>query len=201
MRPEPPPNITDPSDVQLAPLFQQGVPGVLEILHSRHQAIFRCQAMGLAQGSNRFTADDLLHAHYLRLCERHTQYDPAKATDKKNPWQPWASTLLFHLGISWIRNETRQRERTGQGDQDGIVNDPGPLDETIGRELEGSVNNCLEQLPPNQRQVMTLHLAGFSNPQIANELKMSVEEVGRLLFHARNNMAACLRQQGWEVNR
>jgi RNA polymerase sigma factor (sigma-70 family) len=201
MRPEP--NFADRSDAELAPLYRQGIAGVLEILHCRYAAIFHRQALCLARRSNRFTTHDLFDAHFIHLCDRHTQYDPTRARDSDNPWQPWASTLLFNLGISWLRSPPPVDLPSSQGgDWSGFIDpDPGPLEETIRRELEESAGRCMGKLPGKQLQVMSLHLDGYSNPEIAKKLGITVEVVGQLLFHARENMAACLRQQGWEVNR
>jgi RNA polymerase sigma factor (sigma-70 family) len=320
MRPEPPPNFADLSDDKLAPLFQQGVPGVLEILHARHEATFCRQVECLIGWGASVSASNLLREHSIQLRTQRAEYDTARAADSNNPWQPWASAVLFRLGFasmtdvqfaklyqqgvfatmsapqlatfyqqgvygalgalyelhqvrfrnlacriksryatldaedllqeffvhlsrervhksynpscSWrpwassvlyslapdiqrrksVRIDAssttadagqvwQQRETTGHDSLDHIVShEADPSEKASATELQEDANHCLDQLPSDQRQVMALHLAGYSNPQIASELNTTVGLVGQLLFHARNNMAACL-PQGWEVNR
>jgi len=195
------------SDAVLAPLYQQGVPGVLEVLRERHLPLFRQQAEGLARRGNRVTTDDLLQDHYIRLRVQHRNYDPTRALSATNPWQPWASTLLFRGSISDQRRGTRetedgrqQRETTGR-DFDAVAGHGDPVAEAIARELQSALDGCVARLPSNQQQVFLLNQAGRSNPEIAVILGISVEEVGRLLFHARRNLALCLAQNGYsEVN-
>jgi RNA polymerase sigma factor (sigma-70 family) len=66
---------------------------------------------------------------------------------------------------------------------------PGPVEIYEQRELQAFVAHALQQLPEEQRLVITLfHLSGYSHQEVADFLKLTKSQVNNRLYSARNTL-------------
>jgi RNA polymerase sigma-70 factor (ECF subfamily) len=139
-------------------------------------------------------ADDLTQETFLRAHERlETLTDPAAL-------EAW----LYRVATNVCYDHFRQREHRRPtlplatlGDEANVVGDddvalrPEQLLEQS--EMSDCVLNFLTRLPATQRQVILLHdMQGFTNPEIAERLGLSLENVKIRLHRARTRLKAAL---------
>lgn len=104
------------------------------------------------------------------------------------------------LGVARFKMLERLRQRTPESgpnvdelDEELLVEETGPEDVAIMRQRSEGVRECLELLPPEQREC--IHLAyyeGWTLEEIGEQLKMKKETIGTRLFYARKKIQACL---------
>ena len=106
-----------------------------------------------------------------------------------NP-KTYAARIAHNICISHVRKASKRRTEA----LDDQVPDaqPGPdtlADKAIQRE---KLLNAVRQLPLSQRQIVTLHLEGFSNVEIAETLGLTANNVGVRLTRARSELKTLL---------
>ncbi len=104
------------------------------------------------------------------------------------------------LGVARYKMLERLRQKAPESgpdvaeiDDDLLVEETGPEDVAIMRERSEGVRDCLELLPPEQREC--IHLAyyeGWTLDEIGEHLKMKKETIGTRPFYARKKIQACL---------
>jgi RNA polymerase sigma factor (sigma-70 family) len=200
------------TDAELAPLYRDGVPGVLEELYRRHHECFRRQASCLAHRlPGGLTPDDLLQEHLLRLHQQHCHYVPEYATNPANPWQPWASTLLVNVALNMRRGGvrqvpdpqsghtvTQQRETTGHENlgADLASREPDPAEQAAANELAEAIADCVNKLDEPQRTMLLLRIQGRKPQEIAELYDMTSQNVSTLIHQARQAVRQCLDREG-----
>ena len=66
-------------------------------------------------------------------------------------------------------------------------------------EVRRLLRACLEEVPDRQRLAFTLReVEGFESDEICNILDISANNLGVLLYRARNRMRECLESKGLE---
>lgn len=102
----------------------------------------------------------------------------------------WLFTIAHNIAIDLTR---RRRPHTTLDEAAEIVDgSPNPEDRAMARELEATVGRLLAQLPPNQRSVVELRLAGLSGQEVANVLDLSLNAVKALQFRAYSRLRSLL---------
>jgi RNA polymerase sigma-70 factor, ECF subfamily len=75
----------------------------------------------------------------------------------------------------------------------------GPVEALARGELHGHLNACLEALPDRQRIAFSLReVEGFDTAEICNILAVTANNLGVLLYRARNGLRECLESKGYE---
>lgn len=75
----------------------------------------------------------------------------------------------------------------------------GPVEALVRGEFRRELDSCLEDLPDRQRLAFTLReVEGFETTEICNILNVSANNLGVLLFRARNGLRECLEARGFE---
>lgn len=75
----------------------------------------------------------------------------------------------------------------------------GPVEALVRGEFRRELSSCLEDLPDRQRMAFTLReVEGFETTEICNILDVSANNLGVLLFRARNGLRECLEAKGFE---
>ena len=75
----------------------------------------------------------------------------------------------------------------------------GPGDDLARSEVQRLLRACLEEVPDRQRLAFTLReVEGFESDEICNILDISANNLGVLLYRARNRMRECLESRGLE---
>lgn len=67
------------------------------------------------------------------------------------------------------------------------------------REFHGALQSCLDRVPDRQRLAFVLReVEGFETDEICNILEISANNLGVLLYRARNRLRECLEAKGME---
>ena len=137
-------------------------------------------------------ADEVVQESFVRAWERLSEFDPAQR------FYPWVFTIARNRCLNAIRRRRTWGFVSLSGD------DPPALAAreatTAGvedRELGGALEECLDTLPDDQREVFDLrHGEGFTYAEIAAALEITHGTVMSRLHRARRKMRACLEGKG-----
>jgi RNA polymerase sigma-70 factor (ECF subfamily) len=137
-------------------------------------------------------ADEVVQEAFVRAWERLTEFDPAQR------FYPWVFTIARNRCLNAIRRRRTWGFVSLSGD------DPPALAarEAAGarvedRELGGALEQCLETLSDEQREVFDLrHGEGFKYAEIAAAIEISHGTVMSRLHRAREKMRECLEGKG-----
>lgn len=159
----------------------------------------------------RFSEDDLLQgvvAHFWEAPRARVLREAAAATDTAAFLKLCAKN---HLRDAYRREHAERRDvrvlfaAADPGDTvdaEGSSNvieeriaDPGAdaLRVLLRNEQRAALSDCVEHLPPRQREVMRRHLSGRPNASIAEELRATKDLVRRHLSDAKRALLNCLR--------
>lgn len=106
--------------------------------------------------------------------------------------------------IDAVRSVRRRRESSLEGpaeDEDRsavepVSTEPGPEVQAQGRDIQRQLNEALQELAPNRRRAVALHLDGFSNGEIATMLGWSEPKVRNLVWRGLGDLRRHLRVSG-----
>jgi len=159
----------------------------------------------MAAGLPRDRAEDAVQAALLVFVERAKDFDGRAR----------ASTWIHGILVRKIWEERRVARRDGDHDDiDRLVDNrfdadgrwvrpPSGPDEALARgEVRRELTACLESLPDRQRVAFNLReVEGFATDEVCNILDVSANNLGVLLFRARNGLRECLESKGFEGSR
>jgi RNA polymerase sigma-70 factor (ECF subfamily) len=102
----------------------------------------------------------------------------------------WLFTIAHNITVDAAR---RRRPQTTLDAAIEIADrSPNPEDWAMAREAEESLTRLLAQLPPNQRSVVELRLAGLTGQEIATVLNISLSAAKALQFRAYSRLRSLL---------
>jgi RNA polymerase sigma-70 factor (ECF subfamily) len=156
----------------------------------------------MAAGLSRDRAEDAVQGSLLVFVQRAAEFDGRAR----------ACTWLHGILLRKVWEERRGARREAQKDDiddvverrfdaDGTwVRPPRGPEAALARgELRRELGVCLEALPERQRVAFTLReVEGFSTAEVCNILDVSANNLGVLLFRARNRLRECLEAKGFE---
>lgn len=156
----------------------------------------------MAAGLSRDRAEDAVQAALLVFIQRAPDFDGRAR----------ASTWIHGILVRKIWEERRGVRRDtshedigrlveSRFDADGRwVRPPRGPDEALARgEVRRELTSCLEALPDRQRVAFTLReVEGFETTEVCNILDVTANNLGVLLFRARNGLRECLESKGFE---
>lgn len=196
MHPTPSPPITEPPERIAA--IRRGDPAELEsIVRETLPGLLRtARAAGLPADR----AEDAVQEAMLVFVRRAAEFDGRARVST------WLHGILLHK-IQERRRATRRDDAVDDIDQiveaqfrpDGRWSRPpaSAADALAASEVRRLVAGCLEALPERQRLAFTLRdIEGFESDEICNILATSANNLGVLLFRARNRLRHCLESQG-----
>jgi len=173
-------------------------PGVLdEVVHECLPALLRAAR---AAGLDREAAEDAVQDTFLVFVRRAHEFDGRAR----------ASTWLYGILMKKIaeRRKTLSRD-AGREDIDEVmearfggdgrwVRPPrGPTEELARGEVRRHLGDCLEELPDRQRQAFVLReVEELETEEVCNVLAVSANNLGVLLYRARNRLRECLEAKG-----
>ena len=147
-------------------------------------------------------AEDAVQASLLVFVRRASEYDGrARACT-------WIHGILQRK--IWetrreLRRETEQEEIDvvveSRFDESGSWARPprGPLEALARGEVQRELESCLQRLPDRQRLAFTLReVEGFETEEICKIIDVSANNLGVLMFRARNKLRECLESRGFE---
>ena len=155
-----------------------------------------------AAGLQRDRAEDAVQVALLVFVQRAPDFDGRARV----------STWIHGILVRKIWEERRGAQRDGkQQDIDQVVEDrfdadgrwvrpPKGPDEALAQgEVRRELTSCLESLPDRQRVAFTLReVEGFETGEVCNILDVSANNLGVLLYRARNGLRECLESKGFE---
>jgi RNA polymerase sigma-70 factor (ECF subfamily) len=130
-----------------------------------------------------------------------TQAFAALSRFRGGTFRGWLFTIARNVTV----DATRRRRPHAPLDAAAELADgaPNPEDRVMAREAEETLTRLLAQLPPNQRSVVELRLAGLTGQEIAEVLNVSLSATKALQFRAYSRLRSLLTEEDnnayWEV--
>ena len=188
----PEPNDGDAEDVRLMQLVGQGDTAAFEQLVERHQALV-IGTVGRMLGSNS-EVEDIAQQVFVRVWRSAARYQPrAKFTT-------WLLKITRNLVFNEMRRTKRHAHVTTQPDPAAeeipLKDESGqsPAESLLEHELQGAIEAAIGELPDTQRMAVVLRrYEELSYEEIAEVLDLSVPAVKSLLFRARSELRARLK--------
>ena len=137
-------------------------------------------------------ADDVVQETFVRAWERIGTFDPARR------FYPWIFTIARNRCLNALRRRRTWGFRSLSSDDPPAPAAPGGTSATVEeRELGGALEECLEELPGDQREAFELrHGDGLRYAEIAAALGIPEGTVMSRLHRAREKMRDCLEGKG-----
>lgn len=100
-------------------------------------------------------------------------------------FRAWLMTIARHVVVSELRRERPTASLDDPAvDASYVDGQPRPEEWTVIRDEQARVLAALGQLPPTQRRIVELRLAGYRSAEIAEGLDMSISAVNTAHFRA-----------------
>jgi RNA polymerase sigma-70 factor (ECF subfamily) len=132
-------------------------------------------------------AEDVLQDVYVRIWERAVSFDPAKASPIT-----WMATIARNRAIDEVRRKsTVSIEDTPESlevEQDA----PSPLDNTQMSEDLRRLQQCLQGLDPERREIVLLAYNGLSRDELAKRFSHPVATIKTWLHRSLAQLRKCL---------
>ena len=170
----------------LGQIVRSALPGLLRTAH--------------AAGLSPDRAEDLVQASLLVFVRRASEFDGRAS----------ASTWIHGILLRKIWEERRAQKRDADYDDiDGVVESrfdlngfwarfpDGPVEQLARGELQEQLQACMATLPDRHRVAFTLReVEGFDTGDVCKILEVSANNLGVILFRARNRLRECLEAKG-----
>lgn len=188
------PDPVDAGDAELIAAIRAGDEQAFRGLFRRYAPT----AQALARRIVRYPAlaEEIVQEVFLSVWRSPASHDPARGSVRS-----WLMGMVHHRSVDAVRREEAQRRRAAEAIPDVIdlSDDPGvTVPEEIGLPEERKVvRHALEDLPPEQRQVLELmYFGGLSQRAIAEELSVPLGTVkSRTLLGMRRMRSALVGMQ------
>jgi RNA polymerase sigma-70 factor (ECF subfamily) len=132
-------------------------------------------------------ADDVAQETFLRAWQRLSSFD------LQRPFGPWVCRIAVNLAINHMRSPARREEPLADDRPDPPDHGPSPLGRVLDHEAEGVLQRALQDLPAEQRAVLTLRVVEeMSYKEIAEALGVPAGTVMSRLARARDRLAEAL---------
>jgi RNA polymerase sigma-70 factor (ECF subfamily) len=147
-------------------------------------------------------AEDIVQSSFLVFLRRAEEFDGRARV------MTWLYGIMLRK-ISETRRSSSSRDEPTD-DIDAVVDarfgadgrwtrPPGPMRDLAGTEVRRMLAECLEDVPDRQRLAFTLREGeGLSTEELCKTLEISPNNLGVLLFRARNRLRECLESKGVE---
>ncbi len=195
-----------PDDALLAAIVA-GETAALGALYDRHTHVVFALLVRIVRVHD--TAEDLLQEVFLRAWQQAHVFDETRGTVRS-----WLLSIAHNLALNELRRLRRRPQvnvpaatgdRDGDDPYEGFV-DPAadPAADAWCALRDAQMARVLAQLPPSQREVLTLYAAGFSQSEIAARLGEPLgtikSRMRRALCHLRDALPAVGVDAGWPVD-
>ncbi len=156
------------ADEELMELVRGGEVQAFEVVFDRHSAVAFSLAYRMC--GRRSAAEDIVQDAFLSLWRSSSGYDPARGSVRA-----WILSVVHNRAIDAFR---RQSSRDSRDVHDDGIAERLPAPDATDVEVERlddarQVRAALDELPPDQRQVIELaYFGGFTHTQIAEMLEL-----------------------------
>lgn len=161
------------SDDELIAAMAAGEHAALGPLYDRHHRMVFTLLVRIV--GDRDVAEELLQEVFLRAWQQARSFDETRGTVRA-----WLHCMAHSLALNELRRRRRRPQvqgctvRDGEDESDpytGFVDPaPDPAADACSAVRNSAVAAALGEIPPAQRQVLTLYAAGFSQSEIAARL-------------------------------
>jgi RNA polymerase sigma-70 factor, ECF subfamily len=156
------------ADEELMQLVLDGEVRAFEVIFDRHASAAFSLAYRMC--SRRSNAEDIVQEAFLSLWRSSTGYDPGRGSVRS-----WVLSVVHNRAIDVFRRQGSRDSRDVS--DDGIAERlpaPDSTDAEVARRDDArQVRTALDELPPDQRQVIELaYFGGFTHTQIAEMLEL-----------------------------
>jgi RNA polymerase sigma-70 factor (ECF subfamily) len=164
------------ADDQLMRNVANGDATSLEVLYDRY--VRQCFGLALRLLNNPQIAEEVVQEVFTKLWSRPDSYSATKGK-----FASWLLSLVHHRCIDELRRRSNNEARledpvTGSLLDTQLDPAPDPSDQVALMEQQVAVRQALQELVPNQREVLMLaYFGGLSQSQIASELKQPLGTV------------------------
>ncbi len=149
-----------------------------------HEATLLRYAARLTGDADR--ARDVVQETFLRLCRENPD-------DLDGHLAPWLFRVCRQRALDVRRKENRMAILSEQKSAQSASPEAGPAETVARQETHGAVAETLNDLPPNQQEVVRLKFQhGMTYRQISEVTELSVSNVGYLLHTALKTLRARL---------
>jgi len=163
--------------------YMEGDPEALKIIYNEHRPRLLLVAYGICR--NRELSDDAVQDVFEKLC----RLTPEKRRDyfghEQSNLEAWLRVAVRHrvndiLKVSAAREKKNDDSRSRM--PTSVAND---VDETLDR---NGLQALMGRLQFRQREVMTLHVMGYRNDEIAMMLDLTYNTVKNNIYEARQRL-------------
>jgi RNA polymerase sigma-70 factor (ECF subfamily) len=195
-----------PDDALLAAIVA-GETAALGALYDRHGRVVFALLVRIVRVHD--TAEDLLQEVFLRVWQQAHVFDETRGSVRS-----WLHSIAHNLALNELRRlQRRPQVNTPAATSDGDGNDvyegfvdpaSDPAADACCAVRDAQMARVLAQLPPSQREVLTLYAAGFSQSEIAARLGEPLgtikSRMRRALCHLRDALPAAGVDASWHVD-
>jgi RNA polymerase sigma-70 factor (ECF subfamily) len=163
-----PVDLRDMADEELMELVDQGEMRAFEVIFDRHAGA--AYSLALRMCGRRALAEDIVQEAFLSLWRSGTSYDRARGSVRS-----WVLSAVHNRAVDALR---RAGSKAGRDVHDDGIAERLPAPEAtdaevVRREEARRVRSALDDLPPDQRQVIELaYFGGLTHSQIAEMLDL-----------------------------
>ncbi len=186
------------ADDQLMRNVANGDATSLEVLYDRY--VRQCFGLALRLLNNPQIAEEVVQEVFTKLWSR-----PESYSSNKGKFASWLLSLVHHRCIDELRRRSNNEARledpvTGSLLDTQLDPAPDPADQVALMEQQVAVRQALQELVPNQREVLLLaYFGGLSQSQIATELKQPLGTVKTRVRMGLQKLKSLLHARGISV--
>lgn len=183
------------SSEELMKLVQKGDAKAFQMIYERYKLPIYNYIRGIARHDH--LAEELTHETFLKVFKNALYYEPTKK------FSTWLWTVARNTALDELRRKDASfytvdlaENFRGENPIDGLGDDATPIEEElIQRAQQQMLRDCLDALPANQREVLSLRLEEASYDEMANLMKSSVGAIKSLLHRARKGVMDCVKRK------
>ena len=148
----------------------------LEVLYDRY--VRQCFGLALRMLNNASIAEEVVQEVFTKVWSRPDSYSAHKGR-----FVSWLLSLVHHRCVDELRRRSNSETPLEDAETGNLLNteidpSPDPADQASLREEQLAVREALNELAPNQREVIILaYFGGLSQSQIASRLKQPLGTV------------------------
>ncbi len=165
------------ADEDLLARIEGGDADAFELLYDRHARVVFSLAFRLL--GDRSEAEDLAQDAFLAVWRRSASYASARGSVRT-----WLLGIVHNRGVDRLRRQAAAVRRQEALEWQALATAPPPdaADAAVSRVMAGAVRQGLDDLPPEQGQVISLaYFAGFTHHEISEILELPLGTVkGRM---------------------
>lgn len=186
------------SDQSLVKQYVQGNEACLEMLINRHKERIFTTIILIVKDT--YIAEDIFQETFIKIIKNLKK----KKYNEEGKFLPWATRIARNMAIDHFRKTKRMPTVTDSAGEDVFrtlkISEENIEERTIRKEKESRVRLLIDQLPPEQRQVLILrHYGDLSFKEIAEMTDVSINTALGRMRYALNNMRKMMEAQSIKV--